>query len=98
MEGDLYPTATTEPAETKPAVLAEVGQQLGDLLARMTAVEALLTRLVEQRAVKDWYTTEEVAGILGKAEFTVREWCRLRRIHAQKQGSGRGRHQAWVVA
>ncbi len=48
--------------------------------------------------VKEWYTTEEVAQILGKAEFTVREWCRQGRVHAEKKGSGRGRYQSWVIS
>ena len=54
--------------------------------------------LLSQRTVKDFYTTAEVATMLGKAEFTVREWCRHGRVQAQKQGSGRGQHQAWVIA
>jgi excisionase family DNA binding protein len=57
-----------------------------------------LQLLVEQRTVKDWYTTEEAAKLLGKAEFTVREWCRNGRVRAQKKGSGRGKHQSWVIS
>ena len=48
--------------------------------------------------MKDWYTTAEAGQILGKAEFTVREWARNRRIRAEKKGSGRGKYQSWVVA
>jgi hypothetical protein len=73
-------------------------EQFGQLLARLDKIEATLELLVQQRAIKDFYTTAEVAALLGKAEFTVREWCRLGRVHAHKQGSGRGRHQAWVIA
>ena len=36
--------------------------------------------------------------MLGKAEFTVREWCRNGRVQAHKQGSGCGKHQSWVIA
>jgi hypothetical protein len=54
--------------------------------------------LLSQRTVKDWYGTEELAQILGKAEFTVREWCRLGRVRAEKRGSGRGKFQSWVVS
>jgi len=60
-----------------------------ELLERLGNVEAVLRALVQQRTVKDWYTTDEIAGILGKAEFTVREWCRLGRIRAEKKKSGR---------
>lgn len=67
----------------------------GDL---MTAVGEILDLLRTQRTIKDYYTTAEVAQLLGKAEFTVREWCRLGRVRGEKQGSGRGKHQAWVIA
>ena len=69
-----------------------------DVLERLDRIEAALSALLKQRTVKDWYGTEEVAEILGKAEFTVREWCRLGRIHAEKRQSGRGAHPAWAVS
>ena len=69
-----------------------------EMLERLDRIEAALTALLKQRTVKDWYGTEEVAELLGKAEFTVREWCRLGRIRAEKKGSGRGKYQSWVVA
>lgn len=68
------------------------------LMQRLDRIEAALTALVERQTVKDWYTTEEVARLVGKAEFTVREWCRLGRIRAEKKGSGRGKFQSWVVS
>jgi hypothetical protein len=58
----------------------------------------MLAALVERETVKDWYSTEEFARLVGKAEFTVREWTRLGRIHAEKRKSGRGAHPAWVVS
>jgi hypothetical protein len=62
------------------------------------SLEGMLATLVERQVVKDWYSTEEVARIVGKAEFTVREWCRQRRIRAEKRRSGRGAHPAWVIS
>ena len=50
---------------------------------RIDRLENLLQQLVDQNTVKDWYGTEEVAERLGKADFTVREWCRLGRIRAE---------------
>lgn len=68
-----------------------------DLVTRLERIEALLTALVGQRAAKEWYSTAEVAAALGRAEFTVREWCRLGRVHAEKKGSGRGKFFAWTI-
>jgi transposase len=75
--------------------LAELTEGLKQQLDR---IEAQLAELVRQRTAKDYYSTEEAAALLGKAEFTVREWCRLGRIQAEKKGSGRGKHQSWVIA
>ena len=69
-----------------------------DITERLERIESLLESLLEQRTVKDWYSTTEVARILGKAEFTVREWCRLGRIYAEKQSSGRGSSFAWAIS
>ncbi len=70
-----------------------------EVLDRLERIEATLTLLVERQVVKDWYTTEEVAKILGnKSNFSVREWCRLHRVHAEKKGSGRGKHRSWVIS
>lgn len=78
--------------------MERLDERFGELLERLGRVEAALTLLVRERTVKDWYTTAEVADMLGKAEFTVREWCRLGRIHAEKRKSGRGAYPAWVVS
>ncbi len=69
-----------------------------DVLARLQKIETLLAALVEQRAVKEWYSTAEVASILRRAEFTVREWCRLGRVRAEKKQCGRGPASEWIVS
>ncbi|MBX9624658.1 MAG: helix-turn-helix domain-containing protein [Gemmataceae bacterium] len=69
-----------------------------ELLARLTKIETLLASLVEQRTIKEWYSTAEVATLLGKAEFTVREWCRLGRVRAEKKKAGRGVAGEWIVS
>jgi hypothetical protein len=67
------------------------------VLERLERIEATLAELVRQRTVKDWYTTVEVADLLGKAEYTVREWCRQGRIRARKKPCGRGKGGEWLV-
>ena len=73
-------------------------EQLDDLKTRLARIEQTLDLLVQQRTIKDWYSTAEVAQLLGKAEFTVREWCRLGRVHAEKKKAGRGVASEWIVS
>lgn len=77
------------------------GEMEGALMTideRLEKIEAMMVVLVERQRVQDWYSTEEFARIVKKAEFTVREWCRLHRINAEKQTSGRGAHMSWVIS
>lgn len=69
-----------------------------EVISRLDKIESLLTTLVEQKIVKEWYTTAEVATLLSKAEFTVREWCRLGRVKAEKKKCGRGIAGEWIVS
>jgi len=73
-------------------------EDLSDLTARLVRIEQALGLLVQQRTVKDWYSTAEVAQLLGKAEFTVREWCRLGRVQAEKKKCGRGVSSEWIIS
>ena len=68
------------------------------LRERLDRIESMLAVLVERQTVREWYTTEQVAGLVGKAEFTVREWCRHGRLRAEKRASGRGAYPAWVIS
>ena len=54
-----------------------------ELAERLDRVESLLASLVERETIRDWYPTDEFARLVGRAEFTVREWARLGRIHAE---------------
>lgn len=80
----------------------EIAGRLDRLESRLAAIEAILARLVEtaasQQSTKDYYTTEEVAERLGKRPYTVREWCRLGRVHAEKAHSGRGADEEWRIS
>ena len=69
-----------------------------ELTHRLERIESLLASLVEQESRKDYYTTSEVAAALDRAEFTVREWCRLGRIWAEKRACGRGRSKEWMIS
>jgi len=64
---------------------------------RLDRIEEMLLTLLKQKTVKEWYTVEEIAAIIGKAEFTVREHCRLGRIAAEKR-NGRGEFGEWRIS
>ena len=64
---------------------------------RLARIEAMLQQLVEQQAVREFYTPEQFARIVGREAFTCREYCRLGRIRALKKASGRGKHASWVI-
>jgi Helix-turn-helix domain len=69
-----------------------------DIAGRLARIESMLGALVERESIREWYSTEQFARLVGKAEFTVREYARLGRIHAEKRQSGRGAHPAWVIS
>jgi Helix-turn-helix domain len=68
------------------------------LRERLDRIESMLTLLVERQQVREWYSVEEFARIVGRAGFTCREWCRHGRIKAEKKDSGRGAYASWVIS
>jgi hypothetical protein len=64
------------------------------VIDRLNRIEDLLSQIIEQRTVKEWYTIAEVANCLGRSEYTVREWCRKMQIPANKAANGRD----WIVS
>lgn len=70
---------------------------LDTIIERLDRIEAALSEFVRGRRQKELYTVAEVAERLGRAEFTVRQWCRLGRINAHKRACGRGPTQEWAI-
>jgi excisionase family DNA binding protein len=68
-----------------------------ELNERLERIEAMLAVLVEGQQAREWYSVEQFARLVGRSEFTVREWARKGRIHATKKGSGRGAHASWAI-
>ena len=77
-------------------------QSESELETRISGMESMLSEIHEMLAnrqvEKDWYTVREVAEILERSEFTVREWCRLGRVFAEKRACGRGHSKEWIVS
>ena len=68
------------------------------ILERLERIEEKIDALDQQRPEKEYYSTAEVAEMLGKRPYTVREWCRLRRIDASKREVGRGDAEEWEIS
>jgi hypothetical protein len=93
------PNNPNRSADPVSHALATLDQRMASLEEKLEEKLAQINQLLlNQRTEKEWYTTEEFANLVGKAEFTVREWCRLGRINAKKRGSGRGPHASWAIA
>ena len=71
---------------------------MNEILERLDRIEAVLGTLVGRRQVQDWYDTKTAANILGKSQYRVREWCRLRRVNAEKRPCGRGTSKEWMIS
>jgi excisionase family DNA binding protein len=75
------------------------GQRNGDTLtAAMVETQGMQREirdlLLSQRTVKEFYTIAEVAEILGRSKYSVREWCRKGQVQAVKAPNGR----SWLVS
>jgi hypothetical protein len=79
----------------KQASPPQPSDPLGDILRMVAEVRDLL---VDQKKVREYYSVDQAAECLGRRPFTVREWCRLRRINAEKRKTGRGRSTEWAIS
>jgi hypothetical protein len=96
------PLPFTPPSDDGPV---PEGQPLPhkDVVEHLRRIEALLQNLRDDMLHrptqgKEFYTTVEVASLLGRRPFTVREWCRNGRVHAEKTHSGRGAEAEWRIS
>jgi excisionase family DNA binding protein len=94
------PTNLEPPPLSSTAAAAKPNDQQSDntLVAAVAETQALQREirdlLVSQRTVKELYTTVEVAELIGRSEYTVREWCRKGQVQATKAPNGR----SWLIA
>ena len=70
---------------------------MNEIANRLERIGKKLDALIRNRVAQEYYSTAATAKILGKAEFTVREWCRTGRIHAEKRECGRGHSREWMI-
>jgi len=82
----------------RPGLCLSIEQRLEALMARFDRIEKLLATMSGRSPARQWLTTEEFAEAVGKAPYTVREWARKKRVHAEKRMSGRGKFQDWCIS
>ena len=80
---------------TTPAQDATV-LRLVELVTGMREQLDRVERRVGLGVVKEMYTTEEVAGRIGRSEWTVRQWCNKGQVRGRKV-RGRGRQGEWRI-
>jgi transposase len=71
-----------------------------EIQQRLEAVEGLMAEIKKSllsSTVRDSYTVEQAAKRLGKAEWTVRQWCNKGLVPGAQKVHGRGRQGEWRV-
>lgn len=81
------------PREDITAELSLLGNRIEELEG---LVQQIYEAVSKPQLQKEAYTTAEVAKLLGKRPYTVREWARLGRVNAYKV-CGRGAEDAWRI-
>lgn len=74
--------------------MSDIAKNIDRLADRIESLEKRIEAVVVGRLDKEWYTTEEVAVLMDRAPWTVRQWCLQGRVRAKKR-SGTDR---WVVS
>lgn len=93
------PINRTPPRNPSPLNLRGEGlPDYEELIYRLKRIEAKLDLILKQPSVKEFYTVEEFARLIDRTRFTVREYCRLGRINAEKRDCGRGNAQDWKIS
>lgn len=75
-------------------ILSDVEKHVEKIEHRLGNFTTNETHLAKPR---EFYSVLEFAELVGKSEYTVREWCRLNRINAEKTASGHGDSKAWKI-
>ena len=70
----------------------QILDRVGDPVAASNVLLAHAMLGNQPQQTKDWYSTAELASILGKSDYTVRErWCNEGRIDSEKDDGGKWR-------
>lgn len=79
--------------------LHEQLRSVQELVSRLTVgMDEIRGLLAGRPRAKEWYSTQEAAEILKKRPYTVRNWCRMGRVRAEKIEAGRGVDGEWRIS
>lgn len=95
VEGHIASGQIKEIVEAMTSVHSELLEQFSNVTNKFEEVQG---ELGQHKTIKEWYSPKEVAELLGKASFTVQEWCRLGRVNARKRPTGRGDAKEWEIS
>jgi hypothetical protein len=77
------------------SLLAGMTEELRQL---RTEVSALRTPPTAPPTPRTYYSVEEVANMVERSAYAVREWCRLGRVNAIKRAERRGAGMLWSIS
>ena len=78
--------------------LAAVEEKVAGICQITEMLQQIKESLAQPSQRQEAYSPVEIAKILGKKPYTVREWCRLKRINARKRPYGRGDADEWEIS
>jgi hypothetical protein len=71
--------------------------QIDALSEQVARLAAMLEDIRDKKPTKEFYGVAEVAAMVGRSEYQVREWCKSGRIRAEKRSCGHGPHKEWAI-
>lgn len=75
-----------------------LSERLDGIERHLEAIEDQISKSAQEEApVREYYSVQEFAELVGRKEYTVREWCRFSRINAEKCDTGHGDTKNWKI-
>jgi hypothetical protein len=98
-QGEQSPSSDKHEVDGGNRTLADEISTIKAMLTLVrSGIDEIRSTLSDRASKKEWYSPAEVADLLKRRPFTVREWCRLQRIHARKRSTGRGDADEWEIS
>jgi excisionase family DNA binding protein len=85
---------TPRPDDPLALALERMEALAAQFIAEVRTINTKVDALMEAQTIKERYSPAEIALLLGRSDYTVREWCRKRQIPAEKTANGRD----WIIS